>query len=451
MTTFIPSALNYAVSVLDGVSVNTFQLLPNSSTSVSPSGQVSVAIPDGALVALDSLRMFAKVSGVGAGDPAATPSTAVFARLPNVNDMIARATVSLNGIQINGANGNYGDSMNMTAVATEDFSRSQSVDSTLSNGNLSSGPPGAPEDQVGFFCWHDWQNIFTNCSQKILSTGMAGSLVLTLTMQDNSCLAVCGAGGLGVALTGDEAPNRGKIRYTMEDVRFTIDCYSIAGGFYDSLLEQRLAEAPIAVNYLETYYFSHDNQTGSGASARFALATRCLDRIYAASRPGGYGDVGADAYALQSGIGNNFKTNRTRWQCFDSLTAPAATYQFQVNNANAPAFRNPLIIGGANSAFSQTDEGENNGLKGRGNSIYSLDDYNQALGVVVQSYKMPSGLMNPMSATLGLNTKGVNASGLYSVQGQSGITASDTAAVAVVCHTQAQLLIGLGRQVAVSY
>ena len=44
MTSFLPSALNYAVSVLDGVSVNTFQLLPNSSTSVSPSGQVSVAI-----------------------------------------------------------------------------------------------------------------------------------------------------------------------------------------------------------------------------------------------------------------------------------------------------------------------------------------------------------------------------------------------------------------------
>ena len=444
MSNFIPSALNYAVSVLDGVSVNTFQLLPNSSTSVSPSGQISVAIPDGALVSLDSLRMFARVSAVGVAG--ANPVTA---RLPQANDFIARTTVTVNGIQINGSNGQYGDSMAMSALVDQDYSRSQSVDATLSNGNIS-GVPGDP-DQVSTLCWHDWQNIFGHSSAKIVSTGMLGSIVATFTLQDNSCLVPLGAGALGT-LTAAEVTAAAGMTYSMENVRFTIDCYSVAGGFYEAMLEQRLQEAPIAINYLETYSFNHDNQTGGSASARFSLATRCLDRIYAASRNNSYTQVGAAPVALAPTgiIGNAFRPNRTRFRCFDP--AQTATYQFQVNNANAPAFRNPLVIGGANSAFSQTDEGQNNGLKGRGNSIYSLDAYNEGCGVVVQSYKMPSGLMNSMTSTLGLSTKGINCSGVYSVSGQQGIaTGDDAAAILVVAHTQAQILCGLGRQIAVSY
>ena len=441
MTSFLPSALNYAVSVLDGVSVNTFQLLPNSSTSVSPSGQVSVAIPDGALVALDSLRMFAEVKGLGAG----TAPDRVHCRLPQVNDLIARMTVSCNGIQINGSSGSYGDGMSMTTVANQDYARSQSVDATLANGNITS----ALADQTGTFCWHDWQNIFGHSSSKIVSTGMIGSLVATITLQDNSCLIPAGAGGIGVALTAGEQANASGIRYTMDKIRFTIDCYSIAGDLYSSMLEERLEAGPIAINFLETYAFNHDNQTGGTAAARFSLATRCLDRLYFASRNGDYNDVGADGLALGASIGNPFRSNRTRFRCFDP--AQTARYQTQLNNANSPAFLNPLVIGGANSAFSQTDEGEANGLKGRGNSIYSLDDYNDGCGVVVQSYKMPSGLANPMQATLGLNTKGVNASGVYNVSGQQGISASAAAAVLVIAHTQAQMLVGLGRQIAVSF
>lgn len=444
MSNFIPSALNYAVSVLDGVSVNTFQLLPNSSTSVSPSGQISVAIPDGALVALDSLRMYAKVSAVGVGG--ANP---VNARLPQANDMIARTTVSVNGIQINGANGNQGDSMALTTLAEQDFSRSQSVAATLSNGNISPGV--GATDQVSTLCWTDWQNIFGHSSAKIVSTGMLGSIVATFTMQDNSCLVPKGVGALGVLTAAEEAAAAG-MTYSMDNVRFTIDCYSVAGGFYEAMLEERLQEAPIAINYLETYSFQQDNQTGGSAQARFSLATRCLDRIYAASRNNSYTQVGAPPVdlALSGAIGNTVRPNRTRFRCFDP--AQTATYQFQVNNANSPAFRNPLVIGGANSAFSQTDEGQNNGIKGCGNSIYSLDAYNEGCGVVVQSYKMPSGLMNPMTATLGLNTKGVNTSGVYSVTGQQGIAAgAAAAAILIVCHTQAQIMAGLGRQIAVSY
>ena len=60
--------------------------------------------------------------------------------------------------------------------------------------------------------------------------------------------------------------------------------------------------------------------------------------------------------------------------------------------------------------------------------------------------------MNPYTATLGLNTKGINCSGVYSVTGQQGIAAGPTAAaILVVCHSQAQLMAGLGRQIAVSY
>ena len=442
MSNFIPSALNYAVSVLDGVSVNTFQLLPNSSTSVSPSGQVSVAIPDGALVALDSLRMYAKVVAKGV-----TGATPIAARLPQANDMIARCTVSVNGIQVNGANGAYGDSMAMVALTEQDYSRSQSVDATLSNGNISAGTG----DQTSTLCWHDFQNLFGHSSAKIVSTGMLGSIVATWTLQDNSCLVPKGVGALGV-MTPTEVTAAAGISYKMEDVRFTIDCYSVAGGFYEAMLEQRLQEAPIAINYLETYSFLTDGISGGSSAARFSLATRCLDRIYAASRNNSYTQVGAAPKDLApTGIlGNQFRPNRTRFRCFDA--AQSATYQFQVNNANAPAFRNPLTIGGANSAFSQTDEGQNNGLNGRGNSIYSLDAYNEGCGVVAQSYKMPSGLMNPMTATLGLNTKGINCSGVYSVSGQQGISSgADAAAILVVAMCQSQLLCGLGRQIAVSY
>ena len=441
MGNFVPSSMDYSARVLDGVSTNTFRLLPNSSTTVAPSGQVSVAIPDGALVGMNTLRMYAKVTGIGAG----TAPDVVHARLPQVTDMIQRVTVSCNGVQINGANGNYGDSMSMSKICKQDYSRSQSVDATLSNGNISS----ALQNQGGTFCWHDWENIFGQSSAPVLSTGMAGSIVLNIQFQDNSCLVPTGAAGVGGVLTAGELANAPNIRYTLEDIVFTIDCYSIAGGFYEALLQGRLEQEDIAINYLETYYFGTDNISGNSSNARFALATRCLDRVFAGSRKGDYADVGKIATVLQAGIGNAFRPNRTAWQCFDP--AENATYQWQMNNSNSPAFRAPLVLHGANSTWSQTDEGFNNGMLGKGNSIYGLGDYKQGLGVVCQSYKMPTGLQNPMQVTCGLNTAGVNSSGLYSVAGQQGITSADQAAIAVVAHTQAQLICSLGRGVSASF
>ena len=104
---------------------------------------------------------------------------------------------------------------------------------------------------------------------------MLGSIVATFTLQDNSCLVPKGAGALGVLTAAEETAAAG-MTYSMENVRFSIDCYSVAGGFYEAMLEERLQEAPIAINYLETYSFQQDNQTGGSAQARFSLATRCL-------------------------------------------------------------------------------------------------------------------------------------------------------------------------------
>ena len=49
------------------------------------------------------------------------------------------------------------------------------------------------------------------------------------------------------------------------------------------------------------------------------------------------------------------------------------------------------------------------------------------------------------------STPWMNASGVYNVSGQQGISASAAAAVLVIAHTQAQMLVGLGRQIAVSF
>ena len=53
-------------------------------------------------------------------------------------------------------------------------------------------------------------------------------------------------------LTAAEVTAAAGMTYSMENVRFTIDCYSVAGGFYEAMLEQRLQEAPIAIHYLES-------------------------------------------------------------------------------------------------------------------------------------------------------------------------------------------------------
>ena len=96
--------------------------------------------------------MVAKVVAKGV-----TGATPIAARLPQANDMIARCTIAINGIQVCGANGAYGDSMAMVALTEQDFSRSQSVDATLSNGNISAGTG----DQTSTLVWHDFQNIFS--------------------------------------------------------------------------------------------------------------------------------------------------------------------------------------------------------------------------------------------------------------------------------------------------
>ena len=447
MTDALPEALSYAISILDNFSVNTFSILPSSSTTVNPGGQVSLAIPESSIVDFRSLRMYGDFVATGAGDAAAVPSTKVFARLPNASDFIQRFTTTINGVMVGGSCGAYNDATSLIALTQQDYSRSQSVEATLMNGNISS----LGADQTKKLCLADWDStIFGTSSCRAPHTGMLGSVLVNIVFADNSVLLPVGAAGIGGGLSAAELTASPLITYKINNLRFTVDCWSLGGNLYDQMLESRLMEAPIPIQYNELYSWTLENQTSANGTTRFSLATRCLNFLYGASRNGSYSAVGVDGKIL-AGLGNPFRSNRMRFRCFDA--AETATYIWNVNNAQAPAFRADLTIMGANSAFSQTDMGNNNGAKGRGNSIYSLTDYNDGCAVVAQRYNAPgSGYGNEYRAATGLATKGVNMSGSFDIQGQQGIGAGDlSASQLVVASTSAVIMCGMGKQISVSF
>lgn len=440
---YLPANVGYAVSNLSGYSRNTYKLIPNSSSTLNPGQILQVPLPEGSIADLRSFKVYFKAVATGYTDGTDT----VYARLPgDAQSLFNRVTIQANGIQLNGSNGDWGAYCKMSKVARTSPDRNESFDKSVQHGAVIEG---VAADESAVMCCAEFPGTFLSTSStRFIHTGALGSLIVGMTVADNSVLFPVGASGSGT-LTAAEEAIANNIKFRIEDVYATVTCVSL-GSLYDELLMSRLSEDPLRVDYIETYNFAGDLASGQTQhTTRFSVATRSLNRVLASLRDATYATVGKGGHELADSTGDAWVEHRHKFRLGDDHTNQQATYQFNVNGTPVPSYRAKCIIEGLAGLMEGIEDEDGMGQAGRGNLCFSQQDYNGAYGVLCCRFNHPCGMKPETKVASGLNTQGVNAQAFWN---QEGLKAGNPALQAVVmAETQPQLEINLGKMVSVNF
>lgn len=443
---YMPQNVGYAVSKLDGYSRNRFRLIPTSADSLQPGAQLNIPLPEGSICDLRSFRIWFKATGVDATNGADT----VHARLPaDAQSFFQRLVLNLNGVQINGSSNDWNAYCRMAKVCKTSKDKNSSIDRAVQHGSVSEG---AQSEVATMGCLEFPGTFLADSSTRFVHTGMLGSLVVTATLADNSILLPTSATNAGsFVLTAQEQAISSGIRYSLSGIYATIDCISLSS-LYDEMLMARLAQEDILINYKEIYTYNQENITTPASTTRFSLATRSLDKVYSVYRPHDHASVGIQALQLQDTAGADaFVGNKFVFGVYDpNVETPAVQSQYSINNTPYPQYRmKTLVEGAADSSFYV--ENEDTGLKGRGNLVASLIDFNEGYGVVPLRLDHPTGIVPETRVTSGLSTLGVNMSATYEATGTTGAGGANALATLVACETQPQLVVSVGKMCSVNF
>ena len=363
----VPLALSHALSQIQGVSVNSFNIAPTSGQSSVPAGgQIRIQCPTNVFLDVLSSRLCFSVSTAGT-----TP------RLPaGVKTLFERVQVSCGGITLYNGNNFFNVQEYAMSVASNkpydnitehgdmvvktDVMGAQITAESYST-NLASGTGTLFSIDLG---------EFSKISPRILDLSLMPQLEIVFYVANNGVMSA----PKGTAQTGAGSNDYTDVASSLDQTFsiinpvFVANCYSLSDGMYSLALAQKISDVGfLEVCFPQTLAFS---QAWNG-SARFSLGAMSLNKLSATWRKNTFNTRGAPVSIFGTpsktlagatpglaGQGGEFlaEAGQSRFQSkFQQLQCPVAdggangvfggtttspvNLQWSVNSSNLPQFQ----------------------------------------------------------------------------------------------------------------
>ena len=455
---FIPENVRYLVDSMSQYSRNRFRLESVSADTASAGRIITVNLPEGACLDLQSFRFHF--------DALTTSSTVgaetVYGKLPNdaAQSLIQRVEVNLNGVAAQQGAAEWNTLYQMKKLKEGSVPRASTVDRAVAHYEINDANA---VDNESLVC-QDWAGFLGESSTRFIDTAIWGQAQVRLTMAPNSVLVPkrngAGAGfELGDPLTvADALTAAGNISYSISNLYFTIDSVSL-NPIYSKMLRDRLENDDyLPLNYKEYYTFSLDSITTGSSVPRFSLSSGCIDDLMAIYRDSNYQTTGVVCKKLTDAApgAGAFVANYCRFRNYDSSTDLAGTfrYNWSVNNVQSPQYRADKMDALCDVNYCP----DKVGMGAEGTLVSSKSSFQDGKFLLCQKLNHPTRW--GVGCQSGFNSRGISTMMTLNVSGQvipaaSPAPAGDgTTAVLnafVVVATTAQARAGVGKNVAILF
>lgn len=429
-----PSNLIPFLKRLQAHSVNTFRMEPSGSRTASAGQVVSFQLPSNALVDLGSIKYMFNAQTTGDN-----------ARLPNkISSLIERYSVECGGVVVYQGHLGYNvvkhakDALEMPSCkevsrmvqAHEFIPRQKKIEGGTDYTDTTPEAPSSANDRVQF-CVDDWLGFF-EAKPQILDTSLLPEITIKLFLAPNSVVTKSGNIDTPANFISDGS---GSATYTINNQRMLVSCYSLNDGFFDQMMEQRIADKGfIEVPFKQ--YFTYFDGAHSGQT-RFSVGTQSLDKVYACWRNNTYNTQGAPV--LVSGY-NSLENSEHKGEKYISkffnFPKPSGITgaQFNLNGTLYPQF-----MANSDEWFQLSCEAS----KKMSKEIHSLPAWENNYHIYGIRLNNPES-DNDLRMVSGLDTRSMNLSGYLTSQGVTG-----NPAVAIICEATSTLRIGAGMNISV--
>lgn len=486
MASVLPSNLSFFMSRMQGVSTSHFKINPQTSGDVGANRILRFEVPSNTICNFRSLRLFMNVECTNSTTTKATSLP------PDFSSLIERCSVYVGGVLV--ANGFNGYNTLVHAKAALQGSKCgplghpemvrhrryhSFLDSGVTNASLSdSTADTCLETYAGdsasndLFCIDNFEGLLGTIEPQNLDTGLVGTIVIELSLADNTVCSVSatralpavqatdvysvvGTAGFDLALGTPGTPS-----YTLKNVNMQVEVLSLATNVLDTIVEQRIGQ----IGYLSLpfkNYFSFSNTHDS--STRFNVNSASWDRVWFAFRDTDFASVKppvrikgykvADAVATTTGApeydsGGTLNTNTEKYKptYFNfrenkgtsgtpALTnsKTASTYQLQINSASIPNYKlsAPELLALSMNSLDYYDK----------NHKLTLHQYKCNYFVGCMRFCLPDSDYSRLGS--GIDCRGVSSSCALNT---TGTTSSN---VTIFAECTSELRIGAGRQIEV--
>ena len=449
----LPRDLLFMSEKIQGFNRNRFRIEPLSAQTATAGRVITVNLPENALLDMTSFRFNYKM------DCGNNSSASCVGLIPESSDaVIGNLEVYMNGIQVQQSSQEYntlahalrlgGDSQDNQRTKGRLVNHSAIFPAVIDENAFDSSGNGTGE--IASMCVDSWAGFLNQLSTKYLPTDLLGQIQIRITLAPNSILSGATTALKASALTATQTAT--PPTYSLSDMYFTIDSI-VMGDSYNRLLRSSLERSVLPLNYNEYYTFNLPAQTGTSHTNRFSLSSGSIDKILAINRAtthttfGAATDLAPTATEISplSAVGNELVSKYLTCESFkasgerDSVDG-TLRYQFDVNNVKYPQYEATNSEAMADVAFLNDKQGM--GSQGiivssptafcRAQAVYGLQLNHRGMG---------------LSTVSGYNSRGINSSISFTMKGVSATSKDNTCFV----QTTAQMRIGSGRQVSVSF
>ena len=445
-TTKLPGNLLFVAEQLSHYNRNRFKIEPTGSDTGKAGQIVTINLPENCLLDSASIRWhFHADAGHATGGVAGL--------LPeNADAFVGNLEVYVNGIQVQQSAQEY----NTIAHALRLGGQSQASQQTkgrlvnhsaiyadMSNAALGIAP-GSSGEKASLVV-DSWAGFLNQVSTRFINTQILGNIQIRLTLASNAVLSACLTNKKAddVALNDAEAP-----KYTLSNMYFTVDSIVVPDA-YNQLLRNQLAHSVLPLNYNEYYTFVVPHTAGTHVKNTFSLASGSIDKLMALNRVHDYDTFGAaidiSGRSPLETIGNKlvgkyFASSSFKADADTDFEDGALRWSWSVNNCKYPQYDATNSEAMADVAYTCDKVGfgadgilvSSPGAFCNGLAIYSLQLNHPGLGLKCQS---------------GYNSRGINSTLSFNM---TGLKSSAKNSIVVACTT-AQMRIGSGKSVAVSF
>lgn len=434
-SSYMPRGLKMLSEKMSGFARNRFRLEPQSALSGLKAGNIiTVTLPENAVLDMKSLRLYMDVLGSTTGSGGDT----VFAKAPSAEGLIQRVEVFINGVSVSANSAEYNTIAQLVKIQDSNTQRDGSMDKAIANSFLDDAD--APTNEQ--MCVNRWHNFLNTAACRYVPTEALGAITIRVTLADNSVLSgkqITQPWSGGYVGAGQAAANQ--MSYTVNNVYWTVDSI-VPDPVYNVSLRERLAVAPLQINYNEYYSFDQAGITGTNTNNRFALSSQSIDKIFATLRNSDYQTVGKIPADISYGtLTSTWTPNYFRFRSYDGGNM---SNQFVVNNVSFP-------------------QAPSNALESLVNTWYCSDKVEEQFGNLItdrrqyaDGYFVTPCILNYPDKDLGValisgyDSKGTNAQMVFKIDGLS-IPVGDAANCMAVARTTQSLIVDVGRQLSVLY